>query len=231
MSRFHISIPPDIAEDIKDMGVGSLSSGVVLLYRESIKTRNKGHAHKPADAEPERPFDPRNPRGDQRIQNGLDNADRKAAEAAEAEAKRLASLRVYYRDWFKEYLRTRGNISFILESEDFINKKLPDEWSDIHYLLTQEEIDECMATYRAQPPSRPIDLSLIPDLVPVPQVQTLRLTHEALKHLGLFGTPEAMTDAQIAETNAAYSDMPAGPGATLEDIAGSWEDDNEGPGL
>jgi hypothetical protein len=167
-----------------------------------------------AELEPERPIDPRNPTGHKATQHRLDKEDaaakKKAADKYDNDKMVLAQEFIDTGHW--ERMRRAGG---------FEDRNIPEIYHHpAETLFTAEEMvelrirhKEYVADQKRQNDETDRDTAEtkrlrdagLPDTRRAPIVQTLKLSLEAQRRLGLFGTPESMTDEQIAETNEAYS--------------------------
>lgn len=209
MPKYHIMLDEATAEALKAQGINSLSRGIELMYRARAAWE-QGPTPSPQKAK--RPHDPRNPTGDGRTQTRLDNED--------AKAEKLAAIRLAnHKATLISELHYCGDIKRLYRANYFDDK--PEGYDVISDFLTPEEIAAARTEYvRRQAleaerhriadintaETKRLAAAGLPDLRGLVKPQTLSLTVTAQRRLGLFGTPEAMTDEQIAETNAAYGD-------------------------
>lgn len=205
-------------------GMGSLSVGIELLFREQGRAVAPKPHHRektfdlPDSEKPE--FDPRNPTNHQGTAGKLAKED--AARQLLID-KHRASLRDVCVDIFigsipethlaqymathTEYLTTDEMWSIyedvMLDADGSAVKAKVEYWTALNALKETREAEA--ANYRLMLAMGHTPAEIRAKTQPP---QTTRLSIKALRGLGLFGTPESMTDAQIAEINADWDNRP-----------------------
>lgn len=225
MPKYTVSLTEELAESFKAQGGGNLSRGMDNLYRDwkrgitpvGIVGAGSGPTKRTtATPEPELPIDPRNPSKHQGTANRLAREDR------EAEEKKALDWR-NHRVTMHWEIEQCGDLSRL--SSDYYNGDyfagMPDAWRDLDFVFTPEELAQAYADHRAHvgrmrasnlqadidtAETKRLRDSGLPDTRVLKPVQTTKLTVVAMRRLGLFGTPEGLTDAQIAELNEGYKD-------------------------
>lgn len=223
MPKYHVLLDQKTADALREQGINSLSKGIELMFRARTSweqdPRTGPTKRTTATPEPALPIDPRNLSGHGGTKNRLARQDREVAERAVRE---LAFHRGYLRDeiiYAGDLDRIHGAIRD--GSTDRAIVELPEDWHVLDNYFTPEEQAEIYAEHEvsieirrarsrqahvnAAETKRLRDAGL-PDTRTLAAVQTTKLTVTAMRRLGLFGTPEGLTDAQIAELNEGYKD-------------------------
>ena len=215
MPKYHVLLDQKTADALREQGINSLSKGIELMFRARAcweqETRTGPTKRTMATPEPKLPADPRN------LSNHGGTTNRLAREDREAEAKKALAWKTH-KSLLHWEIEQCGDLRR-LDEEFFAG--MPDSWRDLNYVFTPEELAQAYEDHTAHvgrvrasnlrghinaAETKRLRDAGLPDTRVLKPVQTIALTVTAMRRLGLFGTPEGLTDAQIAELNEGYKD-------------------------
>ena len=224
---YHIRLDDDVADRLRLEGSGKIPEGVRSIIR-LLDRLPTGHTpntrHKTLDLP-----DDDTPQVDGRHKVRL---DREAREAAEATKKAHDAPRWQFRSRIEHAFVHRSGKRVVDEAHEMFEDVIPlDERlyiiqdvklnaeniaEQIRVTAQYEQSAKDRRTYEdrvaAGMTQKEITAAWQKDhgiVAEAPKPQTLRLSTKALKGLGMFGTPESMTDDQIKEINADWENREA----------------------
>ncbi len=207
-------------------GLGSLSVGIELLFRDSTRSAAP-QAHKPRertldlpDDDPPVVVDSRNPTNHQgtAIRLAKEDAARQGAINKYRASFRNTCVDIFigsipeshlsqYMTSHATYLTPDDMWSIYddvkADADGSVAKAKADYWAALNKLNAERKAEA--ANYELMLAMGHSSAEIRAKTQPS---QTTRLSVKALRGLGLFGTPESMTDAQIAEINAEWESKP-----------------------
>lgn len=192
-----VTLDIDTIKALEYEGLGSLSTGIELVYRAWAKLDKRPN--------------PLEPKIDGRHRVRL---DREAREKTAAEQKAYDAPRSEFAHRLEHAFIQRSPQRVVDEAHAMFEGIIPlDERMAI---AEAEETNPTNHAERARADSQREARNVhqtpaIPQPPVVHPIQTLRLSTKALRGSNLFGTPEFMTDAQIQETNDYWETIPAMP--------------------
>ncbi|MHB0965296.1 MAG: hypothetical protein ACYC36_02470 [Bellilinea sp.] len=225
-TKRQVTLTNETISALEKEGLGSLSTGIELLFRDWTRGHTPADHRIKMDSTPHKkpaneiPDDPRNPTNNWNVAQRLARED---AEVAEAKQEAYDKPRREFRHRIEHTVihghGPRVYQEFNEEYADLIpadeRKAITDSvMMDLDVLAERDhalrQAEESRQRYRIRDEQLAAgwtDAEITADyrrrnnIAPDNPVQTIRLSAKALKGLGLFGTPEALTDAQIRELN------------------------------
>ena len=198
-----VTLTAETIAALEQEGLGSLSTGIEIMRRDWARGVAPSKTAKPEkEPEPANPVDSRNPTGHAGTANRLAREDAEAAAAAKEAHDRP---RREFRDRMKHsIIHDKPQHIFDGYRADYAEAIPADEQQAIiNSLLMDLDVlaEKTRVARQREEDRRRSAIKPAAQSQTLPE-QTLRLSTKALKGLGMFGTPESLTDEQIKEINA-----------------------------